>query len=211
MSGCRLHANEESITPTPTTMPRIKNMIGFRQEWERNGIALLQSGSWVVPSFDEAEFGVTTALDFSKFSFAAEDSVVVTQGTKGKLVRFAKISADGQFAQYPFRKYLRLSHINATVFSKADFVAELQAQPSLEVAKATDGSRYIGALWGERDAAYKSLLYLRDEQLRWLDLEENPPPQASSQKVRIVSENPQGGPSVKLRMLELYPSKNLKA
>lgn len=188
-------------------MPRKTNTIGFRQGWDDRGIALLKSGSWVVPSFDEAEFGATTALDFSKISFAAEESVVVTQGTKGKLVRFAKISADGQFTQYPIKKYLRLSLINAAVFSKADFVVELQAQPSLEVAKTTDGSRYIGVLWGERDAAYKSLLYLRDEQLRWLDLEENPPPQSLSQKVRIVSENPQGGPSVKLRMLELYPSK----
>ncbi len=188
-------------------MSRIKNTIGLRPEWEIKGIALLQSGSWVVPSFEETEFGATTALDFSKISFAAEESVVVTQGTKGKLVRFAKISTDGQFAQYPIKKYLRLSLINAAVFSKADFVAELQAQPSLEVVKATDGSRYIGALWGERDAAYKSLLYLRDEQLRWLDLEENPPAHAMHQKVRIVPENPPSGLSVKQRMLELYPKR----
>lgn len=192
-------------------MARIKNTIGLRQEWDDKGIALLKSGSWVVPSFDEEEFKATIALNFSKISFAAEESVVVTQGTKGKLVRFAKISADSQFAQYPFRKYLRLSLINAAVFRKVDFVAELQAQPSLEVVKATDGSRFIGALWGERDAAYKSLLYLREDQLRWLDLEENPPPQSSSQKVRIVPESPQGGPAMKLRMLELYPRKNLKS
>lgn len=168
---------------------RTKNGIGLRAEWEKLGLGLNSSGSYVLPSFDSAELQRNQTMDFRMVKFGDEDCVVVTRGKYGSLARLARVSEDKKFVRYFGGKFVSLALIQGEIFSKREFVQGLSGNRTLHVVKAVNGKDYFGVLHGDREASYKTLVFPSGSGFSLLDLEENPPPQASAMLVRIESED----------------------
>ncbi|HEV2247237.1 MAG TPA: hypothetical protein VGW37_11350 [Terriglobia bacterium] len=176
---------------------RITNGFGLRREMEAKGIALLSSGSYVRRSFDPDEFAHVQTLDFSKMQFSDEDFVVVAHGPQGTLAKFARVTKDRRFARYFGRKYISVALIEGEVFSQREFVRSIANNPTLRVAHVSTAKEYTGVLHGDISATYKSLVYAASSGFLLLDIEENPPPQATHMKVSILATNPPEGLAAK--------------
>jgi hypothetical protein len=183
---------------------RITNGFGLRREMEAKGIGLLSSGSYVLRSFEPDEFVRVQALDFSKMQFSDEDFVVVAQGPQGSLAKFARVTKDRKFTRYFGGKHVSVALIEGDVFSKPEFVRSIAANPTLRVAHVSTAKEYVGILHGDISATYKSLAYPVSNGFLLLDLEENPPPQASHMKVRILATNPSEGVAAKEELLKRF-------
>lgn len=185
---------------------RIPNAIGLRSEMEQRGIALNSSGSYVLISFDAAEFELVQKTDFTKLKFSDDDQVVVARGTKGSLAKFARVTSDRKFARYFGGKFISVALIDGEVFSKSDFIRSLAENPSLHVTLVSMTKDYVGILHGDQTARYKTLVYPVPNGFLLLDLEEEPPPQSSHMKVRINAVNPPEGAGVKAELLKRFAS-----
>lgn len=183
---------------------RFTNGIGFRREMEALGIGLNASGSYVLRSFDSDELGRVRKLDFSQLEFSAEDHVVVAQGTQGTLAKLARVTSDRAYARYLGGKYVSVALIEGKVFSQAEFIHSIAQNPTLRVTRVSDAKTFVGILHGDMAATYKSLVYAVPERFLILDLEENPPPQASNMKVRILATDPPEGAAVKAELLKRF-------
>ena len=171
---------------------RVKNTIGIRRGMEARAlkIGLNAFGSYVLPSLDPAEFAHVQSVDFDKLTFLKEELVVVAHGKLGSLARFAQVTSDLRYARFFGRKYISIALIEAQVFSKEDFIRSIASNPTLRVLHVQTCKEYVGILHGEITRRYKTLVYLNGERLDFLDLEENPPPQASHMQVRILESIP---------------------
>jgi hypothetical protein len=183
---------------------RIKNSIGLRNEMEarKPPIALNASGSYVLRSFDPTEYAHALAVDFDRTLFDDEEFVVVAQGTLGSLAKFARLSADHRYARYFGGKFVSVALIEGQVFSKSDFVQSLAGNPTLRVMH--QFKEYVGILHGDVTKSYKSLVYPVSDRFNFLDLEENPPPQASHMQVRILETSPAEGAAVKADLIKRF-------
>jgi hypothetical protein len=171
---------------------------------EENHIGLNSSGSYVLRSFDSAEFERVQKTDYSKLQFSDEDHVVIARGTQGTLAKFAKITSDRKFARYFGGKFISAALIEGEVFSKAEFIRSIAQNPTLLITHGFSAKECIGILHGDIAATYKSLVHPVPNGFLLLDLEENPPPQASHMKVRIVATDPPEGAAVKAELLKRF-------
>ncbi len=183
---------------------RITNGFGLRLELEAKGIALLSSGSYVLRSFDPDEFARVQTLDFSKMQFSEEDFIIVANGPQGSLAKFARVTKDRKFARYFGGKYISAALIDGEVFSKTEFIQSIAKSSTLRVAHVSTAREYVGVLHGDISATYKTLVYPSSIAFLLLDLEDNPPPQASHMKVRIMATNPPEGVSAKEELLTRF-------
>ena len=171
---------------------------------EANNIGLNSSGSYVLRSFDEAEFDRVQKTDFSKLKFSDEDHVVIALGTRGSLAKLAKVTSDRKYARYFGGKYISVALIEGEVFSKAEFIRSIAQNPTLLVTHGFSAKQCIGILHGDITATYKSLVYPVQNGFLTLDLEENPPPQASHMRVYLTATDPPEGAAVKAELLKRY-------
>lgn len=171
---------------------------------EAKGIALLSSGSYVLRSFDPDEFARVQALDFSKMQFGEEELVIVARGPQGTLAKFARVTKDRAFARYFGGKHISVALIEGEVFSKSEFIRSIATNPALRVAHVSTAKEYVGILHGDVAATYKTLVYPSSNGFLLLDLEENPPPQSTDMKVRIIAQNPPEGVAVKAELLKAF-------
>ena len=185
---------------------RIKNGIGLRKELEARtpAIGLNASGSYVLRSFDPDEYAHVLSVDFNRITFDEEDSVVVAQGTLGSLARLARLSPDRRYARYFGNKFVSVALVFGETFSKRDFVRAIANNPTLRVTHVQSGKVYVGVLHGEMTKTYKTLVYPAGDRFNFLDLEENPPPQASRMQVRILETNPPEGAAVKADLVKRF-------
>jgi hypothetical protein len=183
---------------------RITNGIGLRREKEAAGIALNESGSYVLRSFDPDEFDRVNQFDFSKLKFGEEEFVVVARGTQGTLAKLARVTGDRQFARYFGGKHVSVALLEGEVFSQAEFIRSIAQNPTLRVVRARDSKEFVGILHGDRTKNYKSLVYPVPNGFLILDLEENPPPQSSEMLVRIAAEEPPEGAAIKAELLKRF-------
>ncbi len=183
---------------------RTPNLIGLRTEMEKHGFALNVSGSYVLSSFAADEWARVQQIDFSKLKFSDEDHVVVAHGPKGSLAKLARVTSDRKFANY-LGKFISVALINGEVFTKAEFVRSLVQNPTLHAVHVSSATDYFGILHGDQAAKYKSLIYPVPNGFLTLDLEENPPAQASHMKTRIVAIDPPKGMAAKADLLKLFP------
>jgi len=180
----------------------VPNTIGLRAEMEKQGFALDSSGSYVLSSLEVNELDLLQKTDFSKLQFGGEDHVVVARGPKGSLVRFARVTSDCKYGKF-LGKFVSIRLINGEVFTKTDFIRSIAQNPTLRVVHVSSATDYVGVLHGDRTKKYKSLIYRTSNGFLSLDLEENPPAQSMSMKIRIVSENPPEGLAAKIDLLSL--------
>jgi hypothetical protein len=183
---------------------RVLNGFGLRRDMEAKGIALLSSGSYVLRSFDPDEFARIQALDFSKMQFSDEDFVVVAHGPQGTLAKFARVTKDRKFARYFGGKHISAALIEGQVFSKSEFIQSIAQNTTLRVVHLSTGKEYLGILHGDISKAYKSLVHPVRGGFLLLDLEENPPPQSTDMKVRIIAQNPPEAVAVKAELLKTF-------
>ena len=185
---------------------RIKNGIGLRKEMEarKPAIGLNASGSYVLRSFDPDEYAHVTTVDFDRIAFEEAESVVIAQGTLGSLARLAKLSLDRRYARYFGNKFASVMLIQGEVFSKRDFIRSLVSNLTLSVMHVQSAKSYVGVLHGDVTKTYKTLVYPAGDRFNFLDLEENPPPQASRMQVRILETNPPEGAGVKADLLKRF-------
>lgn len=183
---------------------RIPNGIGLRREQEAGpkAISLNASGSYVLASFDADEYARVQKLDFGKMRFGDEDFVVVARGTKGSLVRFAKLTEDRKYARYLGGKFVSIALIDGEVYTKAEFVRSLAECPTLRVSHAQ--KEYLGVLHGSRDRQYKSLIYPVSDRFLYLDLEEKTGAQFTRAMVQILAVDPPEAASVKADLLARF-------
>jgi len=183
---------------------RVTNGFGLRREMEAKGIALLSSGSYVLRSFDPDEFARVQTLDFSRMHFGEEDFVIVANGPQGSLAKFARVTKDRMFARYFGGKHISVALIEGEVFSKSEFIRSIAKNPTLRVAHISTAKEYVGILHGDISATYKTLVYPLANGFLLLDLEENPPPQSTDMKVRIIAHNPPEGVAVRTELLKAF-------
>jgi len=185
---------------------RIKNEIGLRKKMEarKPAIGLNASGSYVLRSFNPDEYAHVISVDFDRIVFAEEESVVVAQGTLGSLARLAKLSPDRCYARYLGGKFVSVALIQGEVFSKRDFIHSIAKNSVLRVSCVQTGNVCVGILHGDITKSYKTLVYPAGDRFNFLDLEENPPPQASHMQVRILETNPSEGTAVKADLLKRF-------
>jgi len=183
---------------------RTPNGIGLRHTMEAKGIGLNSSGSYVLRSFDPDEFARVEKTDFSQLKFSDEDHVVVSRGTLGSLAKLARVTSDRKHARYFGGKFISVALIEGEVFSKAEFIRSIAQNPTLRVVHLSSAKDYVGILHGDIAATYKSLAYPVPNDFLLLDIEENPPPQATHMKVRIVATDPPEGAAAKAELLKRF-------
>ena len=185
---------------------RTANGIGLRREMEARtpAIGLNASGSYVLSSFDVAEFAYVQSVDFNKLVFSKDEVVVVARGTSGSLARFAKVTSDQQHARYLGGKFISLALIDGQVFSKADFIRSVAGNPTLRVMIVQNCKELVGVLCGDMAKRYKTLVYSVGDRFNLLDLEENPPSHVSGMQVRIIETNPAEGMAAKADLLKRF-------
>jgi hypothetical protein len=188
---------------------RIKNGIGLRKEMEarKPAIGLNASGSYVLRSFDPDEYAHVIKVDFDRIAFEEIESVVIAQGTLGSLARLAKLSPDRRYARYFGSKFVSVALIHGEVFSKHDFILSVAKNPTLRVSHVQTGKVYVGVLHGDITKSYKTLVYPAGDRINFLDLEENPPPQASRMQVRILETDPPEGAQVRSELVNRFVKK----
>jgi hypothetical protein len=185
---------------------RVKNGIGLRKEMEARtpAIGLRASGSYVLRSFDPDEYAHVLKVDFAKLTFLKDEFVVIAQGSQGSLAKFAQVTPDLKYASYFGGKYVSVTLIEGQALTKSDFISSIADNPTLRVQHIQTGKEYVGILHGDISKAYKSLVYPAGERFNFLDLEENPPPQASHMQVRIVATEPPEGRTAKAELLTRF-------
>lgn len=176
-------------------------------EIRRPAIGLNASGSYVLRSFDPDEYAHVIKVDFDRIAFDEVESVVIAQGTLGSLARFAKLSPDRRYARYLGGKFLSVALIDGEAFSIHDFILSIAKNPSLRVSHIQTGKVYVGVLHGDITKSYKTLVYPTGDRFNFLDLEENPPPQASGMQVRILETDPPEGAQVRSELVNRFVKK----
>jgi hypothetical protein len=138
------------------------------EDAEKRGIALQQSGSYVLKSVDQDELDSLARVEFKKISFSDMPFVVVansqSSSKRGKVARFARMSADGRFASYQhpvFRSrvsYVSLSLIKGTAYTPAQFIDLIRCNDVIRVRRLHDNKEFRGVIFGSDLDAYSTLL-----------------------------------------------------
>ena len=136
--------------------------------------------------------------------FSKEDFVVVAHGSKGTLSRQAKVTDDFKYAKYFGSKFVSVALIKGEVFRKSDFIQSLAENQTLSVVRSQNAITHHGILHGDRSKMYKTLVYPLGDSFQLLDLEENPPPQSSHMRVRIIEPDIAAQNEAKVKLLNLF-------
>tara|TARA_B100001093_G_C26833587_1_gene1017302 strand:+ start:120 stop:695 length:576 start_codon:yes stop_codon:yes gene_type:complete len=176
-------------------MNRVKNTIGLRRDMESDyKIGLNASGSFVMASLDADELAHLKTVNFESITWTEERYALEVKGTskKGSIVVTAKLSNDHRYCSFPGKfRYSSPKLLRCDPESIPDFIKRIIDNLVLKIYSSKDRKEYTGILVGNRDAQYKSLVTLVDDQIKVLKVEENPPHQHPQERTRIIEENPQ--------------------
>lgn len=173
-----------------------------REAAEKDGIALMLSGSYVLTRLDQDEYHLLQLTDLTSISFSDTVSVVITnaksKSKRGKLARIAHLSTNGRFVRYcdPIfasrTSVATLSLIAAIAHAPTDFLALVRDNETLHVRRLHDRKEFTGILVGSDRHAYSSLLIdsTRSPGFDFLDIETEPNPHNSRTLVAIIDRNP---------------------
>ncbi|MEO6754500.1 MAG: hypothetical protein ABIP85_22215 [Chthoniobacteraceae bacterium] len=173
-----------------------------REAAEKDGIALMLSGSYVLTSLDQDEFDLLRRTAPNTLSFPDEPTVVVTnaksKSKRGKLARIAHLSADGRFVRYrnPIfasrTSIATLQLIGGIAYTPANFLAHIANNETLHVRRQHDRKEFTGILYGSDQHAYSSLLIPADTApgFAFLDIETEPNPHNARALVSVLARNP---------------------
>lgn len=173
-----------------------------REAAEKDGIALMLSGSYVLKSLDQDEFDLLRRTALSSIPFADAPSVVVTNAKsnskRGKLARIAHLSTDGRFVRYRHRIFASrtsiatLQLVGGLAYTPADFLALVASNETLHVRRQHDRKEFTGILFGSDQHAYSSLLIPSDTApgFDFLDIETEPNAHNARALVSILARSP---------------------
>ena len=203
----RLQLTSVSLGNSTSHMKKrtFRNTHPFREALEKDGIALMLSGSYVLTTLDEDALEAIRRADRSKLSFSEQQSVVVTNAhsnsKRGKLARIARLSSDGRFARYHHPVFssrssiISLRLINAAAFTPEQFITLLRDNETLHVRRQCDGRDWVGVLFGSDADVYSSLVIPADTPLGFdlVDIETELNPHNARGVVTVIGRNPTSG------------------
>ncbi len=175
-----------------------------REAAEKEGIALMLSGSYVLTTLDKDEFDRLRRTNLASLSFSTNPSVVVTNAAsnskRGKLARIAHLSTDGRYVRYrnlsgKLASVATLSLVAATAYTPAEFLALFRKNETLHVRRLRDGKEFTGILVGSDEHIYSSLLIPSNasQGFDFLDIETGANAHNSRVLVSIIERNPISG------------------
>jgi hypothetical protein len=183
---------------------RIKNTIGLRANFEKRGLGLNASGSYVLATLDAGELKHLESVEFRTMEHRPEECVLVVEGTRhsGTLVRIVQLSTDGRYCYFPGRfRWLSPRLLKTTPLTIPDFIKSIESNPTVKIRKIREQRDRTGILVGLPEAKYKSLISLDGDRLVSVDIEENPPSQATHEVTRILEWNPAEGEEIRRRII----------
>ena len=187
-----------------------------REAAEKDGIALMLSGSYILSKLDQCEFDSLRQLDQSKIIFSEQPSVVLTnahsKSKRGKLARIASLSGDSRFARYRHPVFpsqssiISLQLIKATAFTPNQFVTLLRSNDTLHIRRQFDGKEWVGVHFGSKSHTYSTLVIPAETPLGFdfVDIETEPNPHNTRSIVSIVPKNLTSGEDARNQILNRY-------
>lgn len=173
-----------------------------REAAEKDGIALMLSGSYVLTSLNQDEFDRLRRTALSSIHFVDTPSVVVTnaysKAKRGSLAHIGHLSVDGRFVRYrhpifPSRtSVITLKLIKGTAYPIADFQALVRSNETLHVRRQQDWREFTGILIGSDQHKYSSLLIPSGNApgFDFLDIETESNPHNAGVIVSVIARNP---------------------